>query len=44
MNPVDQKVKALEDFIARKEQLMRSAPLQYLFWEATLRCNLNCLH
>ena len=44
MNSIEQKVKALEAFIERKEQLKRSTPLQYLFWEATLRCNLTCLH
>lgn len=44
MNSIDQKIKALEVFIARKEQLKKNTPLQYLFWEATLRCNLSCLH
>jgi radical SAM protein with 4Fe4S-binding SPASM domain len=44
MTDIDPKVKALEAFIDRKEQLKQTAPLTYLFWEATLRCNLNCLH
>jgi radical SAM protein with 4Fe4S-binding SPASM domain len=44
MDPIDQKVKALEAFIERKERLKKTTPLQYLFWEATLRCNLGCLH
>jgi len=34
----------LERFIADKEQLAREHPLRYLFWEATLRCNLACRH
>lgn len=29
---------------ARREELMRSPDLNYLFWEATLRCNLRCGH
>ncbi len=44
MDPIDQKVKALEAFIEKKERLKKTTPLQYLFWEATLRCNLGCLH
>ena len=44
MNNVDLKVQALEAFIDRKERLKKSTPLQYLFWESTLRCNLSCLH
>ncbi len=44
MNSIEQKVNALEAFIERKEQLKRTTPLRYLFWEATLRCNLSCLH
>jgi len=43
-DPVEQKVKALEAFIERKERLKLTTPLQYLFWESTLRCNLSCLH
>jgi radical SAM protein with 4Fe4S-binding SPASM domain len=39
-----QKRQALESFIDRKEQLRKTTPLRYLFWESTLRCNLNCLH
>lgn len=44
MDSIDQKVKALEGFIERKERLKKTTPLQYLFWESTLRCNLGCLH
>jgi radical SAM protein with 4Fe4S-binding SPASM domain len=44
MDFIDQKVKALEAFIERKVLLRKTTPLQYLFWEATLRCNLGCLH
>lgn len=44
MNQIEETVAALESFIERKEQWKRSAPLRYLFWEATLRCNLQCLH
>ncbi len=44
MDPIEQKVAALEAFIERKNELKRTMPLQYLFWESTLRCNLNCLH
>jgi len=44
MDIIDQKVRVLEEFIERKEQLKKTAPLQYLFWESTLRCNLGCLH
>ena len=41
---IARKVEALEAFVARKEDLKRTAPLRYLFWESTLRCNLTCLH
>jgi radical SAM protein with 4Fe4S-binding SPASM domain len=41
---IEEKVKALESFIDRKEELKKTTPLRYLFWESTLRCNLNCLH
>jgi radical SAM protein with 4Fe4S-binding SPASM domain len=44
MDSIDRKVKALENFIERKERLKLTTPLRYLFWEATLRCNLSCLH
>jgi radical SAM protein with 4Fe4S-binding SPASM domain len=44
VNAIDHKVKSLEAFIDRKEELKRTTPLRYLFWESTLRCNLNCLH
>jgi sulfatase maturation enzyme AslB (radical SAM superfamily) len=44
MGRIDQTIQMLERFIARKERLCREHPLRYLFWEATLRCNLNCLH
>ncbi|CAG0949514.1 Putative mycofactocin radical SAM maturase MftC [Burkholderiales bacterium] len=36
--------RALEAFVAEKTRLRREHPLQYLFWEATLRCNLACQH
>lgn len=35
---------ALAAFIAEKERLRTQHPLRYLFWEATLRCNLECRH
>jgi radical SAM protein with 4Fe4S-binding SPASM domain len=41
---LEKKVEALEAFIERKERLKKTAPLRYLFWEATLRCNLACRH
>jgi MoaA/NifB/PqqE/SkfB family radical SAM enzyme len=44
MNEISKKIKALENFINQKKHLKTSHPLRYLFWEATLRCNLNCLH
>ena len=34
----------LERFIAEKARLAVEHPLRYLFWEATLRCNLACRH
>ncbi|MEO5335609.1 MAG: radical SAM protein [Magnetospirillum sp. WYHS-4] len=34
----------LERFIAAKAVLAAGHPLRYLFWEATLRCNLACRH
>jgi len=44
LNSIEQKIQALELFIDRKEELRKTTPLRYLFWESTLRCNLNCLH
>jgi len=44
LNVIEQKIQALELFIERKERLRKTTPLRYLFWESTLRCNLNCLH
>ena len=41
---IDARITDLEKFIERKEYLKENHPLRYLFWEATLRCNLNCLH
>lgn len=38
------KVDLLEQFLTRKEHLRTTHPLQYLFWESTLQCNLSCLH
>ncbi|MBY0429805.1 MAG: radical SAM protein [Rhodospirillales bacterium] len=40
----EQIVAALEAFIADKRRLQAEHPLRYLFWEATLRCNLACRH
>jgi radical SAM protein with 4Fe4S-binding SPASM domain len=44
VDSIDLSVQALEDFVARKARLKDARPLQYLFWEATLRCNLSCRH
>ena len=41
---IDKTVENLEEFIKQKEKLKETHPLRYLFWEATLRCNLSCLH
>jgi len=41
---VQRRIRQLERFIEKKDTLRRTHPLRYLFWEATLRCNLNCLH
>ena len=35
---------ALTNIIKRREELKELHPLTYLFWESTLRCNLDCLH
>jgi len=35
---------ALELFRGYRAVQARRHPLRYLFWECTLRCNLNCLH
>ena len=43
-NLVEQQVEQLERFIDQKAELRASHPLRYLFWEATLRCNMHCLH
>lgn len=37
-------INSLLDFIEKKENLKKSHPLKYLLWEATIRCNLECLH
>ncbi len=34
----------LNTFRQHRHNLAFTHPLRYLFWEATLRCNLNCLH
>jgi radical SAM protein with 4Fe4S-binding SPASM domain len=44
MEIIEQTIQSLENFIEKKALLKRKHPLRYLFWEATLRCNLNCLH
>ncbi|MBT3233636.1 MAG: radical SAM protein [Calditrichaeota bacterium] len=41
---IDAIITNLENFIQQKEDLKKSHPLKYLFWESTLRCNLSCLH
>jgi radical SAM protein with 4Fe4S-binding SPASM domain len=37
-------VDTLIEIIEEREELRESHPLHYLFWESTLRCNLDCLH
>lgn len=44
MDSIDREVQALEWFITEKEKLKDNAPLRYLFWECSLRCNMNCRH
>jgi radical SAM enzyme (rSAM/lipoprotein system) len=34
----------LELFTLWRDSTVRQHPLQYLFWECTLRCNLSCVH
>ena len=41
---VEQYAGALDKFIKAKVQRRRERRLTYLFWEATLRCNLFCRH
>ena len=43
-NAIEQQVERLERFVQRKEELKTTHPLRYLFWETTLRCNMQCLH
>ncbi len=38
------KLEVIERFVEQKEMLKKTHPLRYLFWEATVRCNLDCLH
>ncbi len=35
---------ALEIFRLQRDTLIKRHPLKALFWECTLRCNLNCIH
>ncbi len=35
---------ALEIFRLQRDTLVKNHPLKALFWECTLRCNLNCIH
>ena len=35
---------ALEIFRFQRDRLIKEHPLKALFWECTLRCNLNCIH
>lgn len=44
MDAVAEYEKSLRAFVAEKARLRREHPLRYLFWEATLRCNLACQH
>jgi len=44
MNDRQELADRLERFIAEKARLVAEHPLRYLFWEATLRCNLSCRH
>jgi len=44
MDAVARYAETLEGFVAEKARLRREHPLRYLFWEATLRCNLACQH
>lgn len=44
LSKVESAADALERFIADKASLAAAHPLRYLFWEATLRCNLACRH
>lgn len=37
-------VRALESFVAAKDDARARHKLTYLFWECTIRCNLNCRH
>ena len=37
-------VGALESFLAAKDSARARHDLAYLFWECTLRCNLECRH
>ena len=34
----------LKLFCRWRDSIVRQHPLQYLFWECTLRCNLSCVH
>jgi radical SAM protein with 4Fe4S-binding SPASM domain len=43
-NIIEQQVERLERFVQRKAELRAAHPLRYLFWETTLRCNMQCLH
>ncbi len=42
MSPLQQQ--GLDDTLAYVETLQREHPLQQLFWECTLRCNMACRH
>ena len=44
MDRQDSVADTLERFIAAKARLADRHPLRYLFWEASLRCNLACRH
>ncbi|MDH5559839.1 MAG: radical SAM protein [Deltaproteobacteria bacterium] len=40
----DPEILAFTRLIEEREDLKVTHPLRYLFWEATLRCNLECRH
>jgi len=44
MKNIEDNILALNSIVDRKEKLKKEHPLTYLFWESTLRCNLDCLH
>ena len=43
-NSDQEAVESLIRLLDQREKLKETHPLRYLFWESTLRCNLDCLH